>query len=129
MQQRSHYERFNYTELYQTCLTAGILVRPNEPAEMMIAYLEGWSEPPQYQEVDNVFHTWRHGFISFIEEYWRRIETQITCPARALKDPVNPNPRPCFGCTDAQVVTCIVQNQDNEQRIDAMRLVRRPKNT
>ena len=129
MQQHSHYERYNHTELYQTCLAAGIMVRPNEAMEEMVAYLEGWKEPPAFQEIDNVFHTWRHGIIGFLNEHWKRIETQITCPARTMKDPLQPNPRPCFGCLDTQVATCIVQNNENEQRIDALRLVRRPRNS
>jgi hypothetical protein len=127
MQQHSLYEKYNHTELYQTCLSAGILVRPNEAWEEMVAYLEGWKEPPALQESDNVFHTWRYGIIGFLLEFWKRIHTQITCPAKSMKDEQNPNPRPCFGCTDAQVVTCIVQNRDNEDRIYELRLVRRPK--
>lgn len=125
--QHSLYEKYNYTELYQTCIAAGILVKPNEPFEDMVAYLEGVKEPPQYTEADNVFHSWRHGIINFLLEHWRKIETQIMCPARALKDPINPNPRPCFGCTDTQVVTCIITNAENEPEIQAHRLVRRPK--
>ena len=127
MPQHSHFEAFNHTELYQTCLTAGILVRPNESREEMIAYLEGWKEPPPITEADHVFHTWRHGFIGFINEHWRKLETQLVCPARMMRHPVTPNPKPCFGCLDTQVVGCLVNNLENASLIEAHRLVRRPK--
>lgn len=127
MQQHSVFDGYNHTELYQTCLAAGILIRPNEARDAMISYLEGLAPPPDISEVDHVFHGWRHGIIGFLTEHWRKIETQIVCPARALKDPVNPNPRPCFGCLDVQVALCVVQNYKNESLIDEHRLIRRPK--
>lgn len=129
MQQHSPFEAYNHTELYQTCINAGILVRPNEVREEMIAYLEGWKEPPPITDADNVFHTWRHGIIGFLNEYWRRVETQLMCPARMMKHPTNPNPKPCFGCLDTQVVHCLVNNLENAKFIEAHRLVRRPKTT
>ncbi len=129
MTQPSVFDKFNYTELYQTCLSAGITVRPNEARDEMIAYLEGWKEPPALTDADNVFHTWRHGFIGFLNEYWKNLATQIVCPARRMKDPVNPDPKPCFKCTDAQVITCLIQNSKAEPLISKHRLVRRPRNT
>lgn len=129
MKSTSIYERFNRTELYQTCMRAGILVRPNEATVEMIAYLEGLKEPPPYTNDDHVLHGWRDAFIAFFNEYWRKIETQITCPARHLKDKVNPNLKPCYGCTDMQVVACIVDLRENEPFVQKHRLVRRPRNT
>jgi hypothetical protein len=35
------------------------------------------------------------------------METQLTCPAKS-KDP-----KACFQCVDAQVVTCLVQNEND----------------
>lgn len=125
MQQHSPFEAYNHTELYQTCIGAGILVRPNESREVMISLLEGEQEPPEMTEGDHVFHNWRHGIINFLLDRWRAVETQIMCPARQLKDPVNPNPRPCFGCLDAQVIHCLVDNPANVNLIAAHRLVRR----
>lgn len=121
----SVYDRFNRTELYQTCIRAGILVRPNEATECMIAYLEGWKEPPPYTEEDHVLHGWRNAFIAFFHEHWKKIETQITCPARHLKDKVTPNPRPCFGCTDMQVIACIIDLHGNEPFVQKHRLIRK----
>lgn len=127
MRQHSPFEAYNHTELYQACLNAGILVRPSESREDMIAFLEGWKEPPVITDADHVFHTWRHGIIGFLNEYWRRLETQLVCPARMMRHPTNPNPKPCFGCLDTQVVYCLVTNLENAKFIEAHRLVRRPK--
>lgn len=121
----SPFDRYNYTELQQVCAMAGILVRPNEAAEEMIAYIEGTKEPPEYTEGDHAIHIWRSAIAAFLTEQWRNIETQITCPAKALKDPINPNPRPCFGCTDTQVIACLTENRQNESMIAKHRIVRR----
>lgn len=120
----SPYDRYNFTELYQMCVRAQLRVRPNTARENLIAYLEGEAEPPEVDEDDNIFNSWRNAFIAFLHEHWKKIETQITCPAKDLK---TTNPRPCFGCLDAQVITCIIQNSESEKLIDAHRLVRRPK--
>lgn len=127
MQPPSPYDKYNHTELYQMCIRAELHVRPNTAREDLVAYLEGTDESPYTDESDNVFNSWRLAFIDFLLEHWKKIETQITCPAKALKDPKNPNPRPCFGCTDAQVIVCIIQNHESEEQIHAFRLVRRPK--
>ncbi len=107
------------------CVRARLSVRPNTARSDLIAYLEGDLETPDVNE--NVFDSWRAAIIEFLLEHWKKIETQITCPAKMLKDPKNPNPKPCFGCVDAQVVICIIQNHDAEQLINAHRLVRRPR--
>jgi len=127
MQQHSPFEAYNHTELYQSCISANIMVRPNEAREEMIAYLEGLKEPPPLAEADQVFNSWRNGFINFFNEYWRKLETQLVCPARMMKHPTHPNPKPCFGCLDAQVVHCLVSNPENASLIEAHRLVRRPR--
>ena len=114
----------NHTELYQTCIRAGLAVRPNEARDTMILYLEGVMEPPEVD--DNVFTGWRHGIIGFLTEYWESLATQVSCPAKDLK---TTNPNPCFGCLDMQVVACLVQNPGNEKLIEQNRLVRRPKNS
>lgn len=131
MKQPSVFDGYNHTELYQTCIDAGIVVRPNEPREAMVRYLEALEEPPPINEANHVFHNWRHGIIGFLNEYWRDIQTQIICPARTMRDPINPNPRPCFGCIDMQVTTCLVTNDegDTPELIDKHRLVRRPRTT
>lgn len=105
----SPFERFNNTELYQSCRSAGIPALPNEPREKLIAYLEAEEEPPP--ENNNVFDRWRHGIMGFLLEFWVKVEAQLNCPARS-KDP-----RACFQCEDVQVVTCVVQNKQYENLI------------
>ena len=107
----SLFSRCNHTELYQACVRAELLVRPDESREAMISYLEGLDEPPPLPEADHSLHAWRHGIMGFLLDYWKQVETQITCPAKS-KDP-----RSCFGCLDTQVITCIVQNPENERLI------------
>lgn len=126
MKQPSVFDSYNHTELHQACTQAGLFVRPDISREQMIAYLECWEEPPPMLEEDNIFHSWRHGLIGFLLQHWREIETQITCPARALKDPIKPNHRPCFGCLDVKVIDCLVENTQHVPLIESHRLLRRP---
>ncbi len=92
----------NHTELFQMARAAGFEVSPATRKEDLIGYLLGTAEPPA---VPNEVDRWRHGIMGFLIQYWRAVETQLTCPARS-KDP-----RACFTCLDQQVVTCLVQNE------------------
>lgn len=125
MRQPSEFDRYNHTELVQTCQRAGLTVSPGDTRENLIDYLECRADPPELSEADHAFHAWRHGLINFLLDYWRQIETQITCPARALKDQNNPNPRPCFGCIDTKVVDCLVENHIHINLIAQHKLVRK----
>ena len=125
MTQPSVFDSYNATELYQSCIEAGIPTRPDASREQMIAYLEGWEEPPTTPDDDNIFNSWRYGLIDFLLQHWREIETQITCPAKALKDKIKPNPRPCFGCIDIKVVDCLVENIQHIPLIETHRLTRK----
>lgn len=129
MQQFDHEESlfagYNRSELYQTCTRVGIKVRPNESREAMIAYLEGVEEPPELPDEDHVIHTWRHGLIGFVSDNWEKLATQLECPMKDLKHPTEPNPRPCFGCNDPQVITCLIHNKHNAERIKVFRLRRK----
>lgn len=128
MQQRpSVFDSYNRTQLLQTCAGADLVVKPDATREEMIAYLDGEDEPPLIADEDNVFHIWRHGLIAFLVEHWRELETQITCPARHLKDPVNPNLRPCFGCLDTKLLDCLVSNPEAIRLIESHKLVRKSK--
>lgn len=102
------FDRYNYTELYQACRSAGIVCLPSEPREKLIAYLEGEAEP----EVDiNDFDRWRHGIMGFLLEYWVKVEAQLKCPAKSG------DPKACFQCIDQQVVFCLVEQQRHERLI------------
>lgn len=122
----SVFAAYNHTELIQTCAAAGILVRPNESREGMIAYLEGAASPPAIAEDDNAVNNWRNAFHGFFREYWKAIETQITCPARHMMDKVNPQPRPCYGCSDMQVMACVATLKQNEDKVRKHKVARRP---
>lgn len=123
----SVFAAYNHTELIQACAAAGILVRPNESKEGMIAYLEGASEPPDMEEDDNAINNWRNAFHGFFREHWKGIETQITCPARHMMDKVNPQPRPCYGCSDMQVMACVAILDKNEEKVRKHKVARRPR--
>lgn len=102
------FEGFNHTELYQSARDAGLNVLPSMRREELISYLTGEAEPPEKpHELDR----WRHGIMGFVLEHWRALETQLECPAKS-KDP-----RACFQCIDTQVVTCLVQNENDIQLI------------
>jgi hypothetical protein len=122
MTHSSIFERCNHTELYQLCVRAGIPVRPSEARETMIALLEGEQEPILNDEADHPIHIWRHGIARFARDYWKQIESQVDCPIRKMFDKENPNPRPCFGCIDTQVMACVVGNSGNESLIEERRL-------
>ena len=57
---------------------------------------------------------YRLALIGFVSANWERIQTQITCPMRHLPT----NPRPCFGCTDARVFACLIDNRANAEKIE-----------
>lgn len=102
--------RLNRTELYQMCRGAGVNVTPSATREELIAFLTGEAEPQGVNEATHPIDSWRHGIIGFLGDHWSTLEPQIKCPAKNLRHPTNPNPRPCFGCLDAQVIACVSQN-------------------
>ena len=112
-------QRMNRTELYQLCTKAGILVHPATPRQYLIGYLSGEYDPPPMDESTHPTDRWRHGIINFILDFWPALKAQLKCPARNLRttDENQRDPRPCFGCLDAQVMTCVVKNSKNESRL------------
>lgn len=106
------FEACNDTELYQICRRAGIPVVPSTPREKMVAYLLGLEEP---EPIQNPFDQWRLGIMQFLIDHWRVVEAQLACPAKS-KDP-----RSCFQCVDTQVMTCIVQQNEHDQKMIQLR--------
>ena len=102
-------ERLNHTELYQACSQAGFKVHPRATREELIAYLTGEQEPPPLDEATHPIDSWRHGIIGFLANYWAQLQPQLKCPAKMLRHPTEPDPRPCFRCLDTQVLACVVQ--------------------
>ncbi len=107
-------EACNQTELYQICRKAGLSAHPTATRQHLIALLLG-DEEPSINEFEHPIDSWRHAIMKFIDEHWSMLETQLTCPAKTR------DPRSCFNCVDAQVVTCVVSNRDNEHLIQLHR--------
>lgn len=107
------FERCNRTELLQILTRLGIPAPPSTPKERLIAVLLGEEEPdPEWQ---NVMNSWRHGIMGFLLDHWEIARSQLECPAKSG------DPRACFGCIDAQVLSCLVENEAEEQYIQLRR--------
>lgn len=107
------FDRCNHTELFQVCRRLGLPVAPSIDKETMIRLLLGEEEPnPEWR---NAMDSWRHGLMGFLLDNWNNVRSQLQCPAKSG------DPRACFNCVDAQVVSCIVDNPDNEQLIQLKR--------
>ena len=112
------YSNVNLSELYQACRRNGLPVPPGMTREHYIGWMLGELPLPEHSgPVDS----WREAPILFIDAYWMSLRPQLTCPAKNLKDVPEPNPRPCFGCSDMQVITCVVQGQKYEHLINSLR--------
>ncbi len=106
----------NHTELYQMCNRAGIAVHPGTDRRWLMAYLMGTAKPPPIDNSTHPISAWRFAIISFLRDYWHQVQPQLRCPARRL---MTDNPNPCFGCLDAQVISCVLGDPEarNEVRI------------
>lgn len=96
----------NRTELVQLCRHAGLHPHPGASRQALVQLL-GRAVPDQGEDGDPM-NRWRKGLIAVIDQYWSQIAPSLVCPARMLKHPVTPDPRPCFKCMDAQVMSCVV---------------------
>jgi hypothetical protein len=117
------FDRLNHTELYQLCRHAGLNVHPAWERTRLIDALRDWL-PEDFSDVEHPIDELREGLIAFIEQYWRTLRPQLKCPAKDMKhpDPTKANPRPCFGCTDMQVIACVSnQAPQNTQLIKQLR--------
>lgn len=127
-QNLSHpFQGCNRTELYQLCLRSGLVVHPMTDAATLSRYLTGEEQPPPLTPEEHPVNRWRYGLIDFIGDHWTALQAQITCPARNLKnpDPSKRDPLPCFGCSDAQVMFCLAENEANLPRIERYVQLRR----
>lgn len=62
----------------------------------------------------NDIDLWRRGLKGFVHERWAVLQPQLTCPIRR-------DINACTGCLDTQVVTCVVEQRDNEPLIQLHR--------
>lgn len=68
----------------------------------MVALLEGEAE--QQFEVEHPVDEWRDALMRFIDDYWVKLQSQITCPAKSR------DPKACYTCVDTQVYACLMKN-------------------
>jgi hypothetical protein len=117
---RAHLNRCNRTELYQLCRRLGLNAHPTATREGLIALLLGAVRAPAQR---NPVDLWRDAIIGLLTEHWTVLKPQLKCPAKDMDnpDPEKHNPKPCYGCHDVQVITCVVQNGANEARLRAFK--------
>ena len=101
----------NHTELYQMCRKAHLPALPSHSREKLVALLEGLEDEP----VDNPVDELRDAIMVFVNDFWPKLRSQLTCPAKS-KDP-----KACYECVDAQVYACIVGNEQCEPYIQIRR--------
>lgn len=92
---------------------------PDAPKEVLIQGILGEGELPPMKgphEID----MWRLTIMQFVIDHRAKIEAQLTCPAKTM------DPHACFGCVDAQVVSCLVHNKPN---MNALTQIRKKLNT
>lgn len=106
-------DRCNETELLQILKRLGIAVPVGLPKETLINVLLGEEEPDAAWA--NVMDSWRHGIMGFLLDHWEVVRSQLECPAKSG------DPRSCFNCIDAQVISCITQNPGDEHLIQLKR--------
>lgn len=99
----SVWAKCNHTELLQVCLDAQLPAHPRMTREELVQLLECTAEP-----VTNPMDAWRDALAQFIDDYWVRLRSQLTCPARSH------DPAACYGCLDAQVAVCLYADGSNE---------------
>lgn len=103
----SAWDGVNLTEIMQVCRETGKTVHPSMPRVQMLRILIGLEEPDTRRPIDG----WRDGLMGFILAYWKTMQAQVTCPAKSG------DPRACYGCPDARVVNCLVENKKYETQI------------
>jgi hypothetical protein len=102
------FSRCNLTELYQIARNSGHVVLPNASRESLVQVIIGDVQPPNVpHDIDET----RIAIMKFIIDHRKKLETQLTCPARSFKEDA------CFGCVDAQVISCLTSNGANNQRL------------
>ncbi len=84
----------------------------------MIALLEGTLEPV---EVSSPVNEWRDAIMEFVNEYYAKLRSQLTCPAKTR------DPKACYGCVDTQVYTCLTENEQMQPFIEKYVQLRRKK--
>jgi hypothetical protein len=108
MDYQTLFERCNHSELLQIARRAGHNVFPNLAREVLIQIII--EEEPTQAPLHDIDAT-RVAIMRFIIDHRKKLETQISCPAKSFKEDA------CFGCVDAQVLSCFISNGANNQRL------------
>jgi hypothetical protein len=108
MEYQKLFERLNHTELFQIARRAGHNVFPNLAREALIQII---ISEEQVQAPLNDIDATRFAIMRFIIDHRKKLETQISCPAKSFKEDA------CFTCVDAQVLSCFINNGANNQRL------------
>ena len=96
---------YNHSELYQLCRQAGVPCSPDMPRGTLMALLDGEITI----DVENTMDELRDALMQFLLQHWRRVQAQLTCPAKSG------DPKSCYQCVDAQVTHCIQTNHVERQ--------------
>jgi hypothetical protein len=92
-------EGLNLTERQELGRSLHLPVHPSsQPRDLRLA-ADGHRVRP------NPVDTLRRKLMGHIKSRWREVSAQLTCPASSGE------PDSCYTCPDAQVITCIVENQ------------------
>lgn len=98
----------NHSELYQLARRAGHNVLPTMSRDELIKIIV--LDAVASTAVHDIDET-RRAIMRFIIDNRKKLETQITCPAKSFQ------PDACFGCVDVQVVHCLVSHGSDAQRL------------
>lgn len=109
----SPFKGCNRTELVQVCRDIGLRVEPGTTEEDIFKMLEGELVVTDVGK-SNV-DTWRDAIMAFLLDNWQVVRAQLDCPAKSGE------PNACYGCIDAQVIACVVDNQRSEKLIQLKR--------
>lgn len=104
------WDALSQAELEQACHRLTLGVSPALSKETLTKILLGdlpYNPSVHGSPIDDI----RNRLMGFILKYWNRIQSQLTCPAKSGE------PDSCYQCVDAQVLTCLVQNERHEQLI------------
>lgn len=106
------FSRCNHTELYQIARRNGFVVLPSLTRDELIRVIIYENEPPR---TEHTIDEWRRAVMRFIIDHRKVLETQITCPAKSFQEDA------CFGCVDAQVISCVTSNGPENYKLIKLR--------
>jgi hypothetical protein len=101
-------DRVNRTELYQLCRRSGVPALPNMNRKELVECIVNGAGDLGIHPVDE----WRRAIMRFVLGQWKRMQTQLTCPAASGDE------NACFQCEDVQVLSCVAQNAHAQHKLE-----------